>query len=127
MPPMPVGKKAKNVGSPLDAAQRQVRGLYGRASTTASKNATSAKQAKAVAPKKAVGGGMANKIERAYPVKAKAPRPTRGGGSFAGDLAKFGSAVKRGKAAASPSTAKRTGLSKEVGKTSGVKRLPKTM
>lgn len=92
MPKQPTPKGPVSKGSPLDAAQRQVRGLYGRASTTASKNATSAKQVAAKRPVRGMGS-----IGPEFGSRPQRP-VTRGGGSKAGDMRK--AAATEGKSAA---------------------------
>ena len=139
MKPKPEAKK-KSAGSPLAAAQRQIISSYAKGAAGASRDASTKKQiantglaklGSSLRAEDVSGKGRSAAAGRRVAGLKKsaqaASRPVRGGGSFTGDLAKFGSSLKRGKAATSPSTAKRTGLSKEVGKTSGVKRLPKTM
>lgn len=71
MKPKPDGGKKKNVGSPTDAAQRQVRALYGKAVATSSRNASTKKR-----------------IATTNAAKNAATRPTRGGGSMASSSAK---------------------------------------
>jgi len=96
------GRKTANAGSPLAAAQRQIISSYAKGASSAGRDATTAKRVAATNASKSKPvsrGALPPTPNRGS--RPSTTRPTRGGGSFAGDLAEFGRAVNRGKAGAS--------------------------